>query len=97
MDTGTAEYFVTRDLEERRAEYRHWCETVRNPANRSTEGIQEIKSDNDSAVAQYEVAQLPSGTYGQSEFVANTDVETIPEWEHHGLTFRHALTVSPTS
>jgi len=51
MDTGTAEYFVTRDLEERQAEYRHWCETVRDPANISTEGIREIKSDNDSAVS----------------------------------------------
>ena len=63
MDTGTAEYFVTRNLEERQAEYRHWCETVREPANTSTEGIREVKADNGSAVAQYEVAQLPSGEW----------------------------------
>ena len=36
MDTGTAEYFATRDLEERHAEYQHWHETVRDPANSST-------------------------------------------------------------
>ena len=63
MGTDTVELFVTRDLDERRGEYRHWCETVRDPANSSTEGIREITVDNGSAVAQYEVAQLPSGEW----------------------------------
>jgi hypothetical protein len=63
MGTDTAEHFVTHDLEERRAEYRHWCETVRESANTSTEGLREIRADNGSAVAQYEVAQLPSGEW----------------------------------
>jgi hypothetical protein len=63
MVTDTVEQFGTRDLEERRAEYRQWCETVRDPANTSTEGIREIKSDNDSAVSQYEVALLPNGKW----------------------------------
>lgn len=63
MVTDTVEHFGTRDLEERRAEYRKWCETVRDPANASTEGIREIKSNNDSAVSQYEVAPLPSGKW----------------------------------
>ena len=63
MATDTVEHFVTLDLEERQAEYRHWCETVRDPANTSTEGIREIKSDNDSAVSQFEVALLPSGKW----------------------------------
>jgi hypothetical protein len=63
MGTATVEHFVTHDLEVRRTEYRHWCEAVRDPANTSTEGIRKIKADNGSAVAQYEVAQLPSGEW----------------------------------
>ena len=56
MGTDTVERFATLDLEERRAEYRHWCETVRDPASSTTEGIREFNADNGSAVAQYEVA-----------------------------------------
>lgn len=63
MGTVTTEPLLAHDLEARQVEYRHWCDTVRDPANTSTEGIREIRADNDSAVAQYEVAELPSGTW----------------------------------
>lgn len=63
MGTDTAEHVLTRDLEGRQAAYRHWCETVRNPAEMSTEGLREIEAGNGSAVAEYEIAQLPTGNW----------------------------------
>ena len=63
MGTVTAEPLLALDLEDRQAGYRRWCNTVRDPATASTEGLRQISADSGSAVAQYEVAQLPNGTW----------------------------------
>jgi hypothetical protein len=63
MGTDTAESLLAHDLEERQATYRRWCDTVRDPAKISTEGLREVEADNVSAVAQYEIAELPSGAW----------------------------------
>lgn len=63
MGTDTANHFVPHELEERQTAYRHWCDTVSNPAKRSTEGLREIRADNGSAVAQYKVVELPSSKW----------------------------------
>jgi hypothetical protein len=63
MGTDTANHFVPHELEERQTAYRHWCNTVRDPAKRSTEGLREIRADNGSAIAQYEVARPSNGEW----------------------------------
>lgn len=51
------------NLEERVAEFRSWCETVRDPANAHSEGVRRLESANGRAVAEYEIAPLPDGRF----------------------------------
>ncbi len=51
------------NLEDRIAEFRAWCETVRDPANAHSEGVRRLESANGRAVAEYEIAALPDGRF----------------------------------
>lgn len=51
------------DLAARHAAYRHWVETVRDPATTATEGLRIIEAKGTAANASYEVAPLPDGRW----------------------------------
>jgi hypothetical protein len=51
------------DLAARQAAFRHWAETVRDLAAAATEGVREVGTRGDTAVASYEVAPLPNGRW----------------------------------
>lgn len=51
------------DLAARQVAFRHWVETVRDPATAATEGVREVATRGNTAVASYEVAPLPNGRW----------------------------------
>gem|GEM_PF-536854 len=59
----TNESLFAGNLEDRIAEFRTWCETVRDPAKAHSEGLRRLETANRRAVAEYEIAPLPDGRF----------------------------------
>ena len=51
-------------------DYQSWVSTLRDPAEKTTEGIRRLQTSNRSAVAEYVIAPLPDGRYAMRHHFA---------------------------